>query len=101
MTEIGETAGNHVCIVGAGPAGVVLALILARNGIPVTLVESQADFDREFRGDTLHAYSMEILAQLKLADAVLELKKPVTAGGVLLVPMAGFETYNYATCVFT
>ena len=73
MTEFGETAGNHVCIVGAGPAGVVLALILARNGIPVTLVESQADFDREFRGDTLHAYSMEILAQLKLADAVLEL----------------------------
>ena len=44
MTEFGETAGNHICIVGAGPAGVLLTLILARNGIPVTLVESQPDF---------------------------------------------------------
>ena len=73
MAAFDENAGNHVCIVGGGPAGVVLALILVRNGIPVTLVESQADFDRDFRGDTLHAYSMEILAQLNLADPILEL----------------------------
>ena len=73
MAVFDENARNHVCIVGGGPAGVVLALILVRNGIPVTLVESQADFDRDFRGDTLHAYSMEILAQLNLAEAVLEL----------------------------
>ena len=73
MAAFDENARNHVCIAGGGPAGVVLALILARNGIPVTLVEAQADFDRDFRGDTLHAYSMEILAQLNLADAVLGL----------------------------
>ena len=73
MAAFDENARNHVCLVGGGPAGVVLALILARNGIPVTLVEAQADFDREFRGDTLHAYSMEILAQLNLADPILEL----------------------------
>ena len=73
MAVFDENARNHVCIVGGGPAGVALALILARNGIPVTLVEAQADFDRDFRGDTLHAYSMEILAQLNLADDVLEL----------------------------
>ena len=73
MAAFDENAHNHVCIVGGGPAGVVLALVLTRNGIPVTLVEAQADFDRDFRGDTLHAYSMEILAQLNLAEAVLEL----------------------------
>ena len=73
MTAFDENAHNHVCIVGAGPAGVVLALILVRNGIPVTLIESQSDFDRDFRGDTLHASSMEILAQLNLADPILEL----------------------------
>ena len=101
MTEFGETAGNHVCIVGAGPAGVMLALILARNGIPVTLVESQPDFDREFRGDTLHAYSMEILAQLKLAEPILELSNSRiekarfgTARG--LVTMADFSRLKTA-----
>ena len=73
MTAFDENAQNHVCIVGAGPAGVVLGLTLARNGIPITLVESQSDFDRGFRGDTLHASSMEILDQLNLADPILDL----------------------------
>jgi 2-polyprenyl-6-methoxyphenol hydroxylase-like FAD-dependent oxidoreductase len=68
-----ESAQNHVCIVGAGPAGVVLALLLARQGIPVTLLEGQADFDRDFRGDTLHASSLEIFNQLGLAESILKL----------------------------
>lgn len=64
---------NHVCIVGAGPAGVVLSILLARQGIRVTLLEAQADFNREFRGDTLHASSLEILAQMGLAESILKL----------------------------
>lgn len=68
-----ETANNHVCIAGAGPAGVMLSILLARKGIPVTLLEAQADFDRDFRGDTLHASSLEILEQLGLAEPVLKL----------------------------
>ena len=70
--DISESV-NRVCIVGAGPAGVVLSLLLARQGIPVTLLEAQADFDRDFRGDTLHASSLEILDQIGLAERVLEL----------------------------
>jgi 2-polyprenyl-6-methoxyphenol hydroxylase-like FAD-dependent oxidoreductase len=61
------------CIVGAGPAGAVLALLLARQGIPVLLLEAHADFEREFRGDTVHPSTLEILAELGLAERLLEL----------------------------
>jgi 2-polyprenyl-6-methoxyphenol hydroxylase-like FAD-dependent oxidoreductase len=62
------------CIVGAGPAGAILALLLARKGIEVTLLEEHMDFARDFRGDTVHPSTMEILAQIGLADRVLQLK---------------------------
>jgi 2-polyprenyl-6-methoxyphenol hydroxylase-like FAD-dependent oxidoreductase len=51
----------------------MLSILLARKGIPVTLLEAQADFDRDFRGDTLHASSLEILEQMGLAEPVLKL----------------------------
>jgi 2-polyprenyl-6-methoxyphenol hydroxylase-like FAD-dependent oxidoreductase len=51
----------------------MLALLLARQNIPVVLLESQADFDRDFRGDSIHPAIMEVLDQLDLADALLEL----------------------------
>ena len=61
------------CVVGGGPAGAVLALLLARAGVDVTLLEAHPDFDREFRGDTLHPAVMEIMDQLGLANRLLEL----------------------------
>jgi 2-polyprenyl-6-methoxyphenol hydroxylase-like FAD-dependent oxidoreductase len=60
-------------VVGGGPAGAMLSLLLARNGVPVTLLEAHRDFDREFRGDTLHPSAMEILDELGLADRLLEM----------------------------
>lgn len=62
------------CIVGSGPAGAVLALLLARQGVSVTLLEAQKDFDRDFRGDSLHAVVMELMDELGLADRLLQLK---------------------------
>jgi 2-polyprenyl-6-methoxyphenol hydroxylase-like FAD-dependent oxidoreductase len=64
-------AHTECCVVGGGPGGAMLALLLARQGVRVTLLEQHHDFDRDFRGDTLHPSVMEILDQLGLAERVL------------------------------
>jgi 2-polyprenyl-6-methoxyphenol hydroxylase-like FAD-dependent oxidoreductase len=71
--EILDSIKTTCCIVGGGPAGAVLALLLARKGIAVTLLEAHRDFDRDFRGDTIHPSVMEIMAELGLADRLLQL----------------------------
>ena len=78
---------QHVVIVGAGPAGAVLGYILAARGMRVTLLEGCADFNRDFRGDTLHASSLEILDQLGLAEQLL----PMCHGRI---EKLGFQTEN-------
>lgn len=60
-------------VVGGGPGGMMTAYLLARCGIPVTLLESHGDFDRDFRGDSLHPYTLELLDTLGLADDLLAL----------------------------
>ena len=67
-------------IAGAGPGGSMLALLLARRGVPVTLLEMHKDFDREFRGDTVHPSTLEILDQLGLAEKVHESPTPRSTG---------------------
>ncbi len=62
------------CIVGGGPAGVVLGLLLARRGVSVTLLEARKDFDREFRGNTINPSVMEVMEELGLADRLLGLR---------------------------
>jgi 2-polyprenyl-6-methoxyphenol hydroxylase-like FAD-dependent oxidoreductase len=71
--DLASTIETPVCIVGAGPAGMILALVLARAGVGVHLLESHLDFDRDFRGDTVHPSTLEILEQLGLIDAVLRI----------------------------
>ena len=63
---------TQVCIIGGGPAGIVAAYLFVLRGISVVLLEGKADFNREFRGDTLHASSLEILDQLGLADEIMQ-----------------------------
>lgn len=60
-----------VLIVGGGPAGMMAGLLLARAGVPVSVSEKHADFFRDFRGDTVHPSTMEILHQLGLLGKFL------------------------------
>ncbi|HLI68551.1 MAG TPA: FAD-dependent oxidoreductase [Ktedonobacteraceae bacterium] len=60
------------CIVGGGPAGAFLALLLARQGISVMLLEAHKNFARDFRGDTLHPAVLEVLGELGLANRLLQ-----------------------------
>src|SRR6516165_3069203 len=79
-----DTQKTTCCIVGGGPGGMMLALLLARQGIPVTLLEAHRDFDRQFRGDTLHPAILEILDQIGLADALHRLPHVKWYGPTLL-----------------
>ena len=60
-------------IVGAGPAGLMLGFMLARAGVDVTVVEKHGDFLRDFRGDTIHPSTLQVMEELGLADELLKL----------------------------
>ncbi len=72
--EVKSVAQTTCCVVGGGPAGAVLALLLARKGVPVVLLEAHMDFDRNFRGDTIHPSIMNIMDELGLADRLLQIR---------------------------
>jgi 2-polyprenyl-6-methoxyphenol hydroxylase-like FAD-dependent oxidoreductase len=71
--EILDVQNTDCCIVGSGPAGAVLSLLLARQGISVYLLETHKDFDRNFRGDTIHPAIMQIMEELGLSNSLLQL----------------------------
>ena len=59
------------CIVGGGPAGMVLGFLLARAGIEVAVLEKHPDFLRDFRGDTIHPSTLELMYELGILDDFL------------------------------
>jgi 2-polyprenyl-6-methoxyphenol hydroxylase-like FAD-dependent oxidoreductase len=64
----------HVLVAGGGPAGMMLGLLLARAGLRATVLEKHADFLRDFRGDTIHPSTLQVLHELGLADDFLRLR---------------------------
>jgi 2-polyprenyl-6-methoxyphenol hydroxylase-like FAD-dependent oxidoreductase len=84
MTSSIET---HCAVVGAGPAGLMLGLLLARAGIEVTVLEKHGDFLRDFRGDTIHPSTLQIMHELGLLEGLLAL--PHTEAPRLHAEIAG------------
>src|SRR5947209_7627958 len=83
------------CIAGGGPAGMMLGLLLARAGITVLVLEKHRDFLRDFRGDTIHPSTLEVLHELGLLEEFLklphqEVRELRAQFGETLLPVAQF-----------
>jgi len=67
------TIDTRCCIAGGGPAGMMLGFLLARAGVEVVVLEKHADFLRDFRGDTVHPSTLEVMHELGLLEEFLKL----------------------------
>jgi 2-polyprenyl-6-methoxyphenol hydroxylase-like FAD-dependent oxidoreductase len=69
---VGREVSVGCCIAGGGPAGMMLAFLLARAAIPVLVLEKHADFLRDFRGDTIHPSTLEVMHELGVLEEFLQ-----------------------------
>jgi 2-polyprenyl-6-methoxyphenol hydroxylase-like FAD-dependent oxidoreductase len=90
-----DTQRTTCCVVGGGPGGMMLALLLARQGVPVTLLEQHKDFDRDFRGDTIHPSTLELLDQIGLAEPLHDLSHSKIYGPTLRIANSSFSPVDF------
>ena len=90
-----DTVRTTCCVVGGGPAGVMLGLLLARKGVRVTVLEKHKDFFRDFRGDTVHPSTLDAIHDLGLLEEFLQVphQELTSAGGV-------FGDFNFRAATF-
>lgn len=99
-----EILDTTCCIVGGGPAGMMLGYLLARRGVQVTVMEKHRDFFRDFRGDTVHPSTLEVLKELDLLDEFLDLPHQKVESVGVIVGGTLFDVADFrhvpATCKF-
>jgi 2-polyprenyl-6-methoxyphenol hydroxylase-like FAD-dependent oxidoreductase len=99
-----ETSSTRCCIVGGGPAGMMLGFLLARAGVRVVVLEKHADFLRDFRGDTIHPSTLELMHELGILEEFL--RRPHNELARVNLQIAGEEltiadfTHLPTTCKF-
>src|SRR5919109_2146526 len=74
MNQIASSRGDlstRCCIAGGGPAGMMLGFLLARAGVDVVVLEKHGNFLRDFRGDTIHPSTLELMHELGLLEEFL------------------------------
>src|SRR5262244_2585511 len=71
-SSLPEKLYSRCCIAGGGPAGMMLGYLLARAGIDVLVLEKHGDFLRDFRGDTIHPSTLQVMEELGLYDRLLQ-----------------------------
>ncbi|MFB9166587.1 FAD-dependent oxidoreductase [Arthrobacter psychrochitiniphilus] len=90
---VGNQRKTTCCIAGGGPAGIMLGLLLARSGVDVTVLEKHTDFFRDFRGDTIHPSTLDLIDQLGLREKFLQIPQhsittlDVVLGNTRLTPV--------------
>ena len=88
--------GTDVCVVGGGPAGMMLAVLLLREGLTVTVLEKHADFLRDFRGDTIHGSTLNLMDVSGWARRSSSASP--TAGSAACPGVFGGTEYQVADC---
>src|SRR6267142_1987555 len=93
--------GTRCVIVGGGPAGMMAGYLLARAGVNVAVLEKHADFLRDFRGDTIHPSTLEVMHELGLLDEFLRLphQKAHTLGGAFGATQFTFVDFSHLPTV--
>src|SRR5262249_11279578 len=71
--RMGRMLTTSCCIAGGGPAGLMAGLLLARAGVDVVVLEKHADFLRDFRGDTIHPSTLQVMHELGYLNELLAL----------------------------
>jgi 2-polyprenyl-6-methoxyphenol hydroxylase-like FAD-dependent oxidoreductase len=92
-----EQLSTRCCVVGGGPCGLMLGFLLARAGVDVVVLEKHVDFLRDFRGDTVHPSTLDVMAELGLLDDFLKLphQKALNIGAVFMGQQYAFADFSY------